>query len=83
MSDKQPNEKEFSLKPIEAQMIQNMHDRSNSQLFDFFSFIAMERLAYTPTELTRFRVEDGKLFISEREAEKKEEEVATTPETKK
>jgi hypothetical protein len=61
----QPAEKQFSLKPIEIQMIQNMHDRANSAMFDYFSFIAIERLAYTPTKDTRFRVEQGKLFISE------------------
>ena len=68
------NEKEFSLKPIELQMIQNMHERANSQLFDYLSFVAIERLAYTPVKGTQFRIEDGKLFISEAAAE---EEVTT------
>lgn len=68
------NEKTFSLKPIEVQMVQNMHDRSNSQLFDFFSFVAMERLAYEVTQNTQFRVESGKLLITEVEPL---EEVAT------
>lgn len=71
------SEKEFSLKQVELQMVQNMHDRSNSQLFDFFSFIAMERLAYTPTAHTSFRIEDGKLFIGETPGEEPKEEVAT------
>jgi hypothetical protein len=61
----EPEEKTFSLKDIELQMVQNMHNRANQSLFDFFSFIALERLAYTVTEHTRFRVEDGKMFISE------------------
>ncbi len=63
----QPEEKTFALKDIELQMVQNMHNRANQSLFDFFSFIALERLAYTVTENTRFRVEDGKMFISETE----------------
>lgn len=71
------NEKTFSLKPIEIQMVQNMHDRSNSQLFDFFSFVAMERLAYTVTKDTQFRVEEGKLFITEVAPVEPTEEVAT------
>lgn len=70
------NEKTFSLKPIEIQMVQNMHDRANSALFDFFSFIALERLAYEVTKNTQFRVEQGKLFITEVEPEDKAEEVA-------
>ena len=53
-----------------------MHDRANQQLFDFFSFIALERLAYTPTKGTQFRVDNGKLYISEVEV-KEDEEVAT------
>lgn len=73
---KSKEEKEFSLKNIEIQMIQNMHDRANQQLFDFFSFIALERLAYTPTKGTQFRVDNGKLYISEVEV-KEDEEVAT------
>lgn len=72
-----PSEKQFDLKQVELQMIQNMHDRSNSQLFDFFSFIAMERLAYTPTADTSFRIEEGKLYIAEVEPTN-EEEVSTS-----
>lgn len=74
-----PEEKRFDLKDIELQVVQNMHNRANQSLFDFFSFIALERLAYTVTENTRFRVEDGKLFISEVEAQPEQptdEEVA-------
>lgn len=76
-SNPEPVEKQFDLKQVELQMVQNMHDRSNSQLFDFFSFIAMERLAYVPTARTSFRIEDGKLFISETPEEGPKEEVAT------
>lgn len=72
----EPEEKTFSLKDIELQMVQNMHNRANQSLFDFFSFIALERLAYTVTENTRFRVDDGKLYISEVEPQPANEEVA-------
>lgn len=69
--------KTFDLKQVELQMINNMQNRANQQLFDMCSFIAMERLAYTPNENTRFQVEDQKLVISEAEPEQpKEEEVA-------
>jgi len=69
-----PDEKQFSLKAVELQMVQNIHERANSALFDMFSFIALERLAYTPTKGTQFRVENGNLFISE--SEDKDAEVA-------
>lgn len=73
----QKKEAQFSLKPIELQMIQNMHDRSNSALFDFCSFIAIERLAYTPGKGTTFRVENGTLFVGEVAVpEEPQEEVA-------
>lgn len=66
-SNDKPAEKQFDLKQIELQMLQNMHERSNAQLFDFFSFIGMERLALTPNKYTSFRVEDGKLLVGQRE----------------
>lgn len=72
-------EKQFSLKDIELQMVQNMHNRANQSLFDYFSFVALERLAYTVTENTRFRVDNGKLYISEVEPQSEQptnEEVA-------
>lgn len=77
-STKQPEEKQFSLKDIELRMIQNINERTNAELVDFMSFVALERLAYQVTERTQFRVDDkGVLYISERPEEPKaaEEEV--------
>lgn len=67
-------EKEYSLKPIELRLVEAIQSAYFSNLSNTLSFIALERLAYDVTENTRFRVEDGKLFIHE---EAKEEEVAT------
>lgn len=79
MSNKQPDEKEYGLKQIELQLVQVIQNTYFTNLSNLLSFFALERLAYPVTENTRFRVEDGKLFIHE---EKQEEEVATTPEPK-
>ena len=73
---KEQDEKQFSLKDVELQMIANINERNNAELVDMLSFIAIERLAYKVTPQTQFRVDgEGKLYISERE-ETKEEEVA-------
>lgn len=78
MADKLPNEKEYSLKNIELQLVQVIQNAYFTQLSNFLSFVALERLAYQVTEFTRFRVEDGKLYIFEEKPE--EEAVSTTPE---
>lgn len=72
-------EAKYSLKAIELQMIQNMHDRANSALFDYLSFVAIERLAYTPNKGTTFRVENGALYIGDTPIpEEPKEEVAVS-----
>lgn len=81
MSDKQPGEKMYGLKPIEEQMLQVMQQQHNVLISNFLSFIALERLAYQVTEQTRFRVEDGTLYISENTPEPAPE-VSTGSDTK-
>lgn len=77
MSDKQPEEKQYSLKNIELQIVQNINERHNAALLDFLSFVAIERLAYNVTKSTQFRVDnDGKLYIRELDEEKEKVEVA-------
>jgi hypothetical protein len=67
-------EKQYGLKPIELKLLSTLQDTYYTNLSNLLSFVAIERLAYAVTEQTRFRVEDGHLFITE---EKVEEEVAT------
>lgn len=63
---KQEDEKQFSLKAIELNMLGNINARHNAEVVDFLSFICIERLNYQPTEHTRFRTdENGNLYISE------------------
>lgn len=70
MSDAaKPDTKQFSLKNIELNLIANNQARSQQSLYDICTFIAAERLAYQVTPQTQFRVEDGKLFISEHPVE--------------
>jgi len=79
MSKDKSEEKQYSLKAIEVNVINNINSRHNAELLDFLAFIALERLAIPVTENTRFRIdEDGKLYVSEVEPEKEEkaEEVA-------
>lgn len=79
MKDSKPEEKSFSLKDIELRMIGLMQAQANQSMGDFLSFLAIERLAYPVTPLTQFKIEDGKLIISEAEpevADEKKEEVS-------
>lgn len=83
MTDKLPGEKQFSLKPIELNLIANKQSRAQAEMFDTFSFIAMERLAYNVTQRTQFRIDNGILFISELpEDEGEDVSVATAEEAK-
>lgn len=75
-------EKEYSLKPIQEQMIQTMQQSYQSQISNFMSFLALEFWGYTVTENTRFRIEEGKVFITEDVVESKPE-VSTTSDTGK
>jgi hypothetical protein len=71
MADNQPaqgepvNEKKFSLKKIEIQMLEVLQQQYFSTLSNFLSFIALERLAYTVTPKTQFKITDGTLAIWE------------------
>lgn len=77
MSNKKPEEKMFSLKNTELNLIGNVNRRRDQAMLDIFSYIAIERLNYNVTENTQFRTDEGgNLYISER-PETKEEEVAT------
>lgn len=65
MATKEPKEKQFDLKAIELNLIANGQARAQQALFDMCTFIASERLAINVTQYTQFRVEDGKLFVTE------------------
>lgn len=67
MAEKNDNEKEFGLKEIELKLISTIQDTYFANLSNVLSFIALERLGYNVTEKTRFRVEDGKVYIHEEE----------------
>lgn len=70
MPDKQPQEKQFSLKESELRMLMGIEELKNQQLSLFLSFIAMERMAYNVTLNTRFHVENNTIYIAEVEPEK-------------
>jgi len=72
--------KKFALKPIEQQMLRVLQDSYFNQLSNFLSFIALERLAYTVTQNTKYEIQDGNLIIEEVEPPKEEpkEEVAVS-----
>lgn len=69
MVNKQPQEKQFSLKESEVRMLMGIEELKNQQLSLFLSFIAMERMAYNVTLNTRFRVDNNTLFIAEIESQ--------------
>lgn len=60
-----PEEKQYSLKPIERQMLNVLEQQYFTTLSNFLSFVSIERFAYTVTENTRFRVEGDNVFITE------------------
>lgn len=63
--DTQVQEKEFGLKDIELRLVETLQQTYFQNLSNVLSFIALERLAYSVTENTRFRINEGKLFIHE------------------
>lgn len=65
MSDKQDDEKQYDLKPVEMQMLNVMQDGYMNQISNFLSFIGLERLAYNVTPRTTYRVDGNHLFIRE------------------
>lgn len=65
---KRDNEKEYTLKPIEVNLLTAIQQSHQAQMSNVVSFIALERIAYKVTEQTQFRVEGDKLYIHEAEA---------------
>lgn len=61
----EPESKTFSLKPIEQQMLNVLEQQYFTTLSNFLSFISLERLAYEVTPNTQFKIEEGKLIITE------------------
>jgi hypothetical protein len=49
-----PESKQFSLKPIETQMVQSILQMQNTHLSNFLSFISLERFAHQVTPNTKF-----------------------------
>lgn len=70
--DTKAQEKEFGLKDIELRLVETLQQTYFQNLSNVLSFIALERLAYPVTEHTRFRIEDGKLFVHEDKPEETE-----------
>lgn len=71
---KSNEEKAYSLKTTELNLIGNVNRRRDQALLDLFSYIAIERLNYPVTEQTQFRTdEEGTLYITELEPEPTEE----------
>lgn len=64
------NKKAYDLKEIEIQMINVLYNQYMATLSNFFSFIALERLAYPVTQNTKFNLTDQKLEIWDEEPEK-------------
>lgn len=64
--DNEPKPKQYSLKPIELQMIGVVNEQHQAMLSNMLSFIAIDRLGYHVTERTQYRIDEkGNLFIWE------------------
>lgn len=61
--------KEYSLKPLETQLLATTQQQFQVLVSNLLSFIAIERLAYTVTEKTQFAVSPDftSVSISEKE----------------
>lgn len=57
----EPDEKKYSLKNIDMQMVKVMQ----APLSNFLSFLAIDRYNYPVTESTVFRIDNGDLVITE------------------
>lgn len=62
---KQANEKQFSLKPIQEQMVNTIQQQFQSIISNYMSYLAIENWGYNVTENTRFRIEGGQVYITE------------------
>lgn len=74
MADNKP--KQYSLKPVETQMLQIMQQQHSALLSNFLSFIGMERLAINITPNTRFDISPDmtEITITETEPEQPTED---------
>jgi hypothetical protein len=62
--------KQYTLKPIQAQMIQTINGQFQTMLSNFLSYIAIENWAYDVTTETQFKIIDGnKVEITENTVE--------------
>lgn len=52
----EPKKKEYSLKPIESQMIKVVNGQHATMLSNILSYVAVERLAYNVTEDTHYEI---------------------------
>lgn len=59
------DQKEYSLKPIQNQMLAGLQENYFSTLANFLSFLALEFWGYTVTPTTKFEVREGKVYIWE------------------
>lgn len=53
---KEPSKQEFSLKPIETQLLSTIQQQMMAMTTNALSFIALERLAYQVTQQTAFEI---------------------------
>ena len=59
------NEKEYSLKPVEVNLINHVRQQTQGIISLVLSYIASDRLAYRLTQRTQFRINGDKIYISE------------------
>lgn len=79
---KQDNEKQFSLKPIQEQMVATIQQQFQAIISNYMSYLAIENWGYTVTDNTRFRIEEGQVYITELKPESETPEVSTSADTK-
>lgn len=58
-------EKQFSLKDIDIRMVAALNQQAQDAMLNFLTYVAVEKMGYNATENSSYRVEDGKLYISE------------------
>lgn len=79
---KQDNEKQFSLKPIQEQMVATIQQQFQAIISNYMSYLAIENWGYNVTENTRFRIEEGQVYVTELSPESETPEVSTSADTK-
>jgi hypothetical protein len=80
---KGPTKTEFSLKPIETQLLGVVQQQMMALLTNTLSFIAVERLAYQVTQLTAFEIAPDMKSIKVWEQEPPKEPAPAQTETAK